>query len=324
MSQPEKSVVVAGPLQNVSLAYKNPAYIARRIFNLLPNCPAKARIGLYLKGAWFRDEAGVRGPGSEARRGGYPTSYYSIQPVEYAFAKEVTDEDRRWASQQGAFPVKPDQDAIEFATDKIDLKIERVVSAMIFAGTWSGVNGADAAGAWAAGGNNTFIADVEAKKQYILSQTGLKPNVLMLTGNTLSALKQESSVLDKIKYTQMGVLTPALIAAMLDLDEVLVGDSIYSSAKETKAGTDFTGVNIWEKNAGKGAAFLFYRPGSPGLKTPAAGYIAQENLVANSPRRITTWREESRKQDVYEVAESLDVVQTGPDLGYLWYDTILT
>jgi hypothetical protein len=105
---------------------------------------------------------------------------------------------------------------------------------------------------------------------------------------------------------------------------VLIGEAIKSTAKETKAGTDFTASNIWEKNAGKGSAFLFYAPPTPGLKTPSAGYQARVAYEDGSPRRTTTWREAAEHQDVYEVAEETDIVQTGADLGFLWYDTLLT
>ena len=96
-----------------------------------------------------------------------------------------------------------------------------------------------------------------------------------------------------------------------------------SSAKEVKGGTDFTAAKIWEVNAGKGMGFLFYRSKEPGLKKPSAGYICR------SPRtlggiKVTTWREDSRHQDVYEAAEKIDIVACGADLGYMWKDTLLT
>ncbi|RPH59373.1 MAG: ATP-binding cassette domain-containing protein, partial [Chloroflexi bacterium] len=67
----------------------------------------KAKIAKFLRGAWFRDEAGIRGAGSRAPRGGYVLSSDSISLDEYAFAKEVTDEDRRAATASGAPPVQP-------------------------------------------------------------------------------------------------------------------------------------------------------------------------------------------------------------------------
>ncbi len=325
MAQPNtKELIVAGPLANVSIAYQNQSYIADRVFPIIDRISPKAKIARYLKGAWFRDEAGIRGPGARAARGGYPIDYLSIATKEYAFAKEVTDEDRRFASVQGAPPLKPDQDAIEFATDKIDLKKEKRVADLIIGGTWAGVAGEDAAGLWAAGAGNTFLADVRARVETIRSNTGLKPNKLIIDFGTYNSLKEESTVLDKIKYTERGVLTKELLAAILELDEVLIGEAIYSTAKETKAGTDFTAANIWEKTATKGSAFLFYRPPAPGLKIPSAGYQARIAYEDGSPRRSTTWREAAEHQDVYEVAEETDILITGADLGFLWYDTLLT
>ncbi len=325
MAQPNtKELIVAGPLANVSIAYQNQSYIADRVFPIIDRISPKAKIARYLKGAWFRDEAGIRGPGARAARGGYPIDYLSIATKEYAFAKEVTDEDRRFASVQGAPPLKPDQDAIEFATDKIDLKKEKRVADLIIGGTWAGVAGEDAAGLWAAGAGNTFLADVRARVETIRSNTGLKPNKLIIDFGTYNSLKEESTVLDKIKYTERGVLTKELLAAILELDEVLIGEAIYSTAKETKAGTDFTAANIWEKTATKGSAFLFYRPPAAGLKVPSAGYQARIAYEDGSPRRSTTWREAAEHQDVYEVAEETDILITGADLGFLWYDTLLT
>lgn len=326
---PEPSIratIVAGPLQNVSVQYRNQSYIADRVFPILDNVSPKAKIARYLKGAWFRDEAGIRAPGTRAPRGGFPTDYLDVLTKEFSFAKEVTDEDRRDSDAAGAPPLKPDQDAIEFAADKVDLKKERRIAGMILAGTWSGVAGEDAAGLWAPNDNtNTFLVDVNTRIETIRSNTGFKPNVLEMDFGTYSKLKMNDELLDRIKYTQRGVLAKEMIAAILDLDEVIIGEAIYSTAKEKKDGTDFTAANVWEKNAGKGSAFLFYKAPKIGLKTPTAGIQARISYQKPAgPRRVTTWREPAEHQDVYEVAEETDIVQMGPDLGFLWYDTLLT
>jgi hypothetical protein len=293
---------------------------------MINNCPPEAKIARYLKGAWFRDEAQMRGPGGEAYRGGYPIDFIDVVPKEYAFAKEVPDEDREVATAQGGPPLQPDQDAIAFATDKLMMKREILVQDLIDTTVWSSVaaTGEDAAGLWAPPGvTNTFLEDVNLRKSTIQSATGLMPNCLLMDGLTYSAIKQCDSVLDKIKYVQKGVLTPELIAAILDLEEVMVAPAIYSSAKELKAATDFTAAQIWATTAGHGMAFLFYRPPTVGLKVPAAGYIARSGLFPGGIR-ITTWREDSKHQDVYEAAEKIHPVAAGLDLGFMWHDTYLT
>jgi hypothetical protein len=323
MSQPLSKTGVPPILQNVSVQYRNPVYVADRVFPLIDNCPPEAKIARYLKGAWFRDEAQMRGPGGDAVRGGYPVDFIDVVPKEYAFAKEVPDEDREVANAQGGPPLQPDQDAIAFATDRILLKREILVKTLVNGTVWSGVaaTGEDAAGLWSPPGNtNTFLLDVELRKRTIQSNTGLMPNCLLIDGMTYSALKGCDAVLDRIKYVQKGVLTPELIAAILDLDEVMVAPAIYSTAKELKTGLDFTAAQIWETNAAHGMGFLFYRPKTAGLKVPSAGYIARSGLFPGGVR-VTTWREDSKHQDVYETAEKIHPVAAGLDLGFMWHDT---
>ncbi len=328
MPQPNvRDLLVAGPLSNVSVAYKNKSYIGDRVFPILDGVDPKAKIAQYAKGAWFRDEAGIRGPGARAPRGGFPVSFLNIATKEYAFAKEVTDEDRRFARSKNAPPLQPDQDAIEFCADKIDLAKERRIASLITTGTWADGNagGEDAEGLWApAGSTNTFLADIVKGRKAIQGATGVTPNTLVLDFATYEALKQCAEILDKIKYTQRGVLTADLLAALCDLEEVLVGEAIYSTAKENKAGTDFVSRYVWEVNAGKGMGFLFYRPKSPGLKTPSAGYQARTAYEDGSSRRTTTWREPAEHQDVYEVAEETDIIQVSAACGYLFKDTYAT
>lgn len=322
-----RGLVVEGPLANASVKYSNQLYVANRVLPIIDTDDPKAKIATYLKGAWFRDEAGIRGPGSEAKRGGYPVGWTSIATAEYAFAKEVTDEDRRFSRSIFAPPLQPDQDAVEFCADKIDLSKERRISAALIAANFNGAGagGEDAAGLWAPNdATNTFLTDVEARKETIRSATGMAPNVLLISANTLAALNLLDALIDRRGMTQQGVVTPAYLANLLQLEEVLVAGAIYSSAAETKAGTDWTAVNIWENNAGKGAAFLFYRAPRVNLKAPLVGLQARLRYENGLPRRTTSWREESRHQDVYEVAEETAFVVTGTDLGFWWKDTILT
>ena len=326
MPQPLSKTGVPPILQNVSVQYRNPIYVASRVFPMIDNCPPEAKIAKYLKGAWFRDEAQMRGPGGDAARGGYPVTFLDVVPKEYAFAKEVPDEDREVVNAQGGPPLQPDQDAIEFATDKILMKREILCGALVRATVWSSIaaSGEDAEGLWAPpGATNTFLDDVEARKTTIQSATGLMPNVLLIDALTYSALKQCEAVLDKIKYTERGVLTADLLAAILDLQEVIVAPAVYSTAKEKASGADFTAAQIWANTSGKGMGFLFHRPASPGLKAPSAGYIARSGLFPGGVR-IQTWREDSRHQDVYEAAEKIHILATGLDLGFMWKDTYLT
>jgi len=327
MPQPDiREQLVAGPLANISVAYQNDEYVADQVFPILDGADPKAKITKYLKGAWFRDEAGVRAPGTRARRGGYVLTPVSVSTKEYAFAKEVTDEDRRFAQSKNAPPLKPDQDAIEFASDKVDIRKERRVASIITAGTWldGTAGGQDAEGLWSpAGDTNTFLVDISTGKK-ALKAIGVIATDLIIDYDTYESLKHCEAILDKIKYTQRGVLTKDLLAAILELKEVHIGSAIYSDAEETAAGDDFNAVDIWTVNAGKGMGFLYRKPPKLGLKVLTAGLQVRIAYEDGGPRRTSTWREPAEHQDVYEVAEETDIVQVCADCGYLWKDTYAT
>ncbi len=322
-----KEQIVAGPMAGVSIAYRNSEYIADRVFPVIDGVDPRAKITKYLKGGWFRDEAGVRAPGTRAKRGTPRTGSVSLATVEYAFASEVTDEDRRFSKAKGAPVIQPDIDAVEFATDKVDLKKERRVAEVITTGTWAdgNVGGEDAEGLWSpADATNTFLADIAKGRKAIRAAIGKDPNKLVIDNSTYEALKECPAILDKIKYTERGVLTVDLLAAILDLDEVLVGKAIYSDAEETAAGDDFNAVDIWTVNAGKGMGFLFYSPNKLGLKTVSAGVQARIAYENGQARRTSTWREAAEHQDVYEVAEETDITAIANEAGYLFKDTYAT
>jgi len=197
---------------------------------------------------------------------------------------------------------------------------------LITAGTWADGNsgGVDAEGLWSpAGDTNTFLADIATGKR-ALRDAGLIATGLVIDYDTFLSLKECDDILEKIKYTQRAVFGADLLAALLELDEVLVGSAIYSDAEETAAGDDFNAVDIWAVNDGKGMGFLYHKPKRLGLKVVTAGLqvrIAYEN---GGPRRTSTWREKAEHQDVYEVAEETDIVQVAADAGYLWNDTYAT
>jgi hypothetical protein len=313
-----KDVHIDAAMTGISIAYRNEMYIAERIFRAIPGLSKQSdKFFKYQKGAWFRDEAGPRPPGSAARRGSYPVTNDTYFAEEIAFAEPVPDELRENADA----PLNPDIDATEHATDKILLHKERRVAQLLLTpSNWASGHTEDADGKWAAGAGNTFIQSVEAGIEVVRKKTGRRPNILVMDATTLSQIKQEATVLDRIKYVERGVVTPMLLASLFGLEEVLIGDAIYSNAPEKADGSDFNGVEIWETNPGKGSAFLAYRPPSPGLRTPATGYFFPWRT-----RQVRRYRDEEKfHQDIVEAYENYDVKFTGNDMGYLWYDTHTT
>jgi hypothetical protein len=273
---------------------------------------------VYPRGAWFRNEAGPRAWGGRGRRGGYTITTAEAKAVQHTFAKEIPDEIRKYAE----VSVNPDINATEFATDKVALEKEIIGATLLrTAANWSSSN--DAEGGWAAGSGNTFITDVEAGKEVIRKAIGQYPNRMLIDAGTFSSLKNEDTVLQRIKYgggpSDPALITAAMIAQMFELDLCVVGAGIYSSAEEVAGATDFTAANIWETNATKGMGLLLYVSPAPSIENPSAGYIFRVG-----DRVVERWREAPEHQDVVECAETYVVKITANYAGYLFTDTLLT
>ena len=317
---------VRGFVQNASIFFKNRNYIADQVALMKDNVCKVAKITKYRPGDWFRDEATVRAPGTRAARGSHELDSVNINPVQYAFAKEVTDEDIASEGDFNTPTINLQQDAVEFTADKIDLKKEKRVSQLIKDTTWADGNaaGEDAAGLWAPGGSNTMISDVRNAKAVIRNKTGMIANTLVIDYTTFESLIEEATINDKIKHTRLGVLTEDLLAQLLGLKKVLVGRSIENTANEVSGADAFTSSNIWETNAAKGGAFLFYNPPSMGLKVAAALGQFRVKMPNGQGRQTTTWREHAEHLWVYESAEDTDIVALHANLGYQWIDTFST
>lgn len=329
-----KSAHKDAALSNLSIAYRNPMYIADQVF---PSVAVKKQSDYYykfLRGDWFRLDANVRGPGAAARRGGYKLTSETYSCKEYAFAHPIPIELINNADEA----LSPLATGVNFVTESILLAKERVVSTLICtAANWASGFYEDAAGLWSATDTtNTFLTDVLLRRETIRQAIGKFPNVLLMDAKTYKGLKESSVLLDRIKYTgtqgNPANVTPAMLAALVEVDKVLVGGAIYSSDEETVAGTEFTAVDLWETNAGKGAAWLGYVAPTPSVDIPSAGYtftwnntnIPDEIVMQTGARSVRRWWESAEKQWVVEASENFDAKITSNVSGFLWTDTYAT
>lgn len=329
-----KNIVTASALKNASIFYQTPEFVADQVFPVLKTNAPTMKITKYLPADYFRNDAGVRGEGGEARRGGFKTAEVTYSAIETAFAVPITDELRRNAKKQSAQPLQPDIEAIELAKRKVMLKRESEVASLITSSTWAdGVSGGeDANGQWASdAGSNTFVADIRTAVQAlrakgIVSNTNMEIR-LLLDDLTFDQVTEISGVKDQFKYTSAESITPDMLARMLKIDKVIVPSVIENTAKETKAGTEFSASRVWKINSANGMAYLYAYPKRLGLRVMSAGLIINDRFddeEGGGHERVMKWREASNHQDVYEVGELRNQLQVCAEAAYLFKDTIVT
>ncbi|GEO26236.1 hypothetical protein AAC03nite_20210 [Alicyclobacillus acidoterrestris] len=308
-------------LTNISVAYiqDESSFVADKVFPIVPVQKQSDRYFIYKREDFYRDEAQERAAGDESAGGDYnidsTPSYFAKK---WAFHKDVTEDERQNADS----PLSPDEDATNFVTSKLLLKRETEWANSYFK---SGVWAHETVGAASAptdsqvltwdNANSTPIEDISNAVIQIAQTTGYRPNKLTIGASVFYALKNHPTILDRIKYTQKGIVTTDLLAQLFELDEVLVAWAVKNSApRGGQESNDF----ILGKNA-----LLTYSPDSPGLRTPSAGYIfawtGLEGAGAYGNRMLRIpmpWRGAGTERVEGEMAFDAHVVAS--DLGFFF------
>lgn len=259
------------PLTNMSVAWMQQAsgFVADKVFPMVPVQKQSDRYFVYSREDFYRDEARIRKHGAESEGSDYdvdntPSYFCNI----YAHHKDVTEEDRT----NYDTPLDADDDAQEFVSNKLLLRREKLwVTNFFVPGVWTsqvvGVTSSPIAGQTLRWDDpaSTPIEVIDAACTTVKELTGYRPNKLTVSEWVFNALKNHPDILDRIKYTQKGMVTRELLASLFELDEVLVASAVENTAVKGQNGnfSFFCGKH----------ALLTYSPAKPALKKPSAGYI---------------------------------------------------
>lgn len=69
----------------------------------------------------------------------------------------------------------------------------------------------------------------------VLSSTGRKPNVCVIAGDVWEVLKQNKTLLERIKYTRTAILTPEVLAELIGVKYVKIGAAMQETDGALKA-----------------------------------------------------------------------------------------
>jgi hypothetical protein len=332
--QPTRGDVhVNRPLTNISVAYlqSQNSFVADRVFPNIPVAKQSDRFFTYDRGEFNRDEMKERAPGTESAGGTYsldstPTYYAPVQ----SFHKDIPDQIRANTDS----PLNPDREATEYVTHKGLIRRERTfVSNFFTTGIWTYQADGVSSGATAAssfdptnGSNNnklqwndaasTPIEDMRQGLRYVHESTGFRPNKAVMGRPVYDTLVDHPDIvarLDRGQTTGPAKANREAIAALLELDEVLVMDAIYNSAKKgaTNAHSFIGGKNV----------LLAYAAPTPGIMTPSAGYTFSWTGYLGATQngmRIKRFRMDALESDRVECDQAYAQKLIGADLGYFF------
>lgn len=319
MPQPDRSSVhVNRPLTNILLGYQQKAldFIADRVFPIVPVEKQSDRYFSYEKGNWYRDSAEERADGAESAGGGWeidntPTYNCKVQ----AFHKMVSDRMR----QNSDKPINLDRDATNFVGKILMIRRELNFAAKYFGtGIWNGAADFTPGTKWDAANSNP-INNIDDQKEIVRQKHGYEPNTLIVTPDVHKVLKNHDEVLDRIKYTQKGSITPELLASILEIDNYLIAKGIQNTAeeKDTDAMSNIFGTK---------KCLLVYAAPVPSIMEPSGGYtfswtgLLGSNALAG---RMKKFYMKEKEADRVEGEMAYDQKLVAADVGN-FFDAVLT
>lgn len=261
MAQPTASAVhVDRPLTNMSQAIiqSTDAFIAGRVFPFVPVSKKSDSYYVYTQADWFRDEAQIRPPATESAGSGYNLSTSTYNCDVYAIHKDIDEQTDANADEI----LNLEQDAVEFVTQRMLLRKEIEWTTSFFA---SSIWGTDLTptNLWDNYATSTPLTDVQTGIKTVLSNTGFKPNTLVLGYDVWSSLLNHPDIIERIKYTSSSVPTAQVLGTYFGVDRVFVASAIKNTANEG-ATASYSFVQ------GKHALLCYVAP-RVGPRTPTAG-----------------------------------------------------
>ncbi|KKM80683.1 hypothetical protein LCGC14_1337380 [marine sediment metagenome] len=308
MPQPTTGDVhVNTPLTQISIAFiqDDDEFIADEFFPEVPVAKQSDRYFIYEKDAWFRSDAQERAPSTESAGSGWtldntPTYFASKK----ALHKDVDDDTRA-----NADPViDMDRDATEYVTRQLLLRKEKDWAAAYFTTSLWDTDFTPGT-LWDAGGS-TPIQDIRSQMLVIKRTTGLRANKFGMGEEVWNILQDHPDFLDRIKFTQTGIVTTGLLAVLLGLQAVMVMGAVENTATEGQtASLSF----IFGKSA-----LLVHAAPRPSLLTASAGYTFRWTGLFGGGEmgtRIKRFRMEAIASDRVEGESAYDQKLVASELG---------
>lgn len=288
-------------LTNISLGWENNDLIGDKLFPAVPVKKQSDKYYTFGREAWLPESGDFRAPGTEANEiPGIQVSLDTYYAQEHALQIPVTDEERDNADS----PLSPDRDGTELVTSKILLGREKAVRDLVMDNTqYAASMTVTLVGAaqWNSANYATSdpISDIKNGKRAMHALIFREPNTAVIPYQVMSQLEDHPDFLDRIKYTDRGILTTDIIASVIGIPNVIVpGMGIATDATLVPS-------YLWGKDV-----LLAYVPARAGMKIPAFAY--EFTWTYGGQRQIVDrWREEKRKSDIIRCSRRYDLKLVG-------------
>ena len=311
----QTDVHVDSALTNFSQKFlQTSGFVFDKVFTSLPVSKASDKYHTYARQDFWRDQGDrlmLLGDSAPVARGGYRMSTGSYSCDVRAFGKAISKGVRSNADAV----INPDQDAVDFVTQALMVRLEAQWMAEFFVtGIWGTTSTLSGTSQWSDYDDSDPITAVDNGKQAIGDLTGLEANTFLCGSAVDLKLKRHPIVQALYKVSNVESISDEMMARVLGVQRYLV-------ARAVKA-TDVEGATAaFARIAGKHALLCYTAPdGSDGA---TAGKVFKwDGWGADSGIAIQSYYENQSRSDIVEGFSAVDFKITSTALGYMFIDAV--
>jgi hypothetical protein len=254
---------LAQSVESFDLAADRAGFVGLQVLTPIDVAKASGNFGVIPLEQLLNNPDTERAPGT-----GYQRVRFSFTPSTYTTLEhglEVPVDNTESTMYDSYF--KSEQISAELAIDGV-LRSMEIRIATICQATGTFANAAAAYG-WSTHATATPLEDVETAVESIFAACGLWPNAIVIPRQTFRQLRLVAEIQNLIKYSGLQdpspeKITPNAIAALFDLERVLVAGGAQNTANEGQSGSI---AGIWSKSS----VFVFRGDWGDNPKRPCVG-----------------------------------------------------
>lgn len=315
--------IIQPRLTAITLAYRNERFVAD---DVLPRVPVESPVfkwSLYTKGDAFTVPDTRVGRKGDVNEIDWTATEQTAQTKDFGLEEAIPYYDVQAAQAamkaQGVMPIDPQARSTELLTDLIALDRELRVSGVVNnAANYATNNKVTLSGTsqWSDYANSDPVTAILTAMDSML----IRPNKMVMGRAVYTKLRMHPKVVAAVfalggNAASGGVVSKQAIADLLELDDIIVGEGWYNTAKK---GQTPTVARVWGKNA-----ILFYE--APVLASPTG--VMTFGFTAQWGERIAGVIEQDpdiglRGGTRVRVGESVQEVIAANDVGYLFQNAV--
>lgn len=289
-------------LTDLSVKYTNQDFIAERVF---PTLSVSKKTGFYFTydRSNLKTADDVRAGVSRANRVDYtmvktafgPLVEHSLEmPIEYDIIEQADS------------PLDPRVDAVMAVTERLMINKEHALATMLNDTAKVTQNVTLTGGnQWSDYTNSDPFTNIQTAKDTVQKNGLVAPNTCWMSYEVWSKLQHHPKLLERVKYSERGVITEEIFASLFGFANVFIGRAVRNSAPDGQADSM---TYIWPKSFWVG-----YVAPTPALRTVSAGYYLQ----LTNGRVVDRWDEPQVKAEFVRVTDYFEAKIVAQEAIYL-------